>query len=237
MSDEKDKVSSSNQIPIEKDKLKEEQKAELKAATDAYEQRCLLSFSTNRSGEVFKRYDFPTLPPYDESQKEDRMAHMVNQVVGQAFINHASIMANSVHNAVLKTLQEGGLLGFMGPAYQQASQMVFAPTGSATTTPPIDPQAQAEGDVGATQVISTTTSSQFAPVYTSSTLMATHAQGSFMTGFPVGWNLATGYGMPPEYMVSSSAGQPSSSASQPMNQQANASAPQLTQPQDNTLTP
>ena len=66
---------------------------------------------------------------------------MVNQAVGQAFINHASIMANSVHNAVLKTLQERGSLGFMGPAYQQASQMVFAPTGSATATPPIDPQA------------------------------------------------------------------------------------------------
>ena len=82
MSDEKDKVLTGNQIPINKDKLKEEQKAELKAATDAYEQRCLLSFSTNRSGEVIKKYDFPTLPPYDETQKEDRMAHMVNQAVG-----------------------------------------------------------------------------------------------------------------------------------------------------------
>ena len=36
-SEEKDKVSIQNQIPIDKDKLKEEQKAELKAATDAYE--------------------------------------------------------------------------------------------------------------------------------------------------------------------------------------------------------
>ena len=53
-----------------------------------------------------------------------------------------------------------------------------------------------------------------------------------MTGFSVGWNSATSYGMPPEYMMSSTAGQPSSSASQPMNQQANASAPQPTQSQD-----
>ena len=68
-------------------------------------------------------------------------------------------MANSVHNAVLKTLQDRGLLGFVGLAYQQASQMVFAPTGSATETPPIDPQAQADGDVGNTQPISTTASS------------------------------------------------------------------------------
>ena len=90
MSEERDKVSTGNQIPINKDKLKEEHKAELKAATEAFEQRCLLSFSTNRSGET----------------------------TGQAFINHAPIMANSVHNAVLNMLQEGGLLGFMGPAYQ-----------------------------------------------------------------------------------------------------------------------
>jgi len=75
----KDKVSTGNQIPIDKDKLKEEHKAELKAATETYEQWCLLSFSTNRSGEVIKKYDFPTLPPYDESRKEDRMMHLMNQ--------------------------------------------------------------------------------------------------------------------------------------------------------------
>ena len=66
-------------------------------------------------------------------------------------------MANSVHNVVLKMLQQRGSLGFMGPAYQQASQMVFALTGSATETSPIDPHAQVDGDVGNTQPISTTT--------------------------------------------------------------------------------
>ena len=58
-----------------------------------------------------------------------------------------------------------------------------------------------------------------------------------MTGFPVGWNPATRFGMPPEYMVPSSAGLPSSSAWEPMNQQVNASAPQLTQSQDAAPTP
>ena len=43
------------------------------SATEAYEQQCLLSYSINRSGEVIKKYDFPTLPPYDETHKEDRM--------------------------------------------------------------------------------------------------------------------------------------------------------------------
>ena len=80
--EEKSKVSSQNQIPIDKDQLKEEQKAELKAAIEDYKRRCLLSFDTNRSGEVFKKYDFPTLPPYDESQKEDQMVHLMNQAIG-----------------------------------------------------------------------------------------------------------------------------------------------------------
>ena len=56
---------------------------------------------------MIKKFDFPTLPSYIEAQKEDRMAHMVNHAIGQAFISHASIMANSVHNAVVKMLQEG----------------------------------------------------------------------------------------------------------------------------------
>ena len=156
------------------------------------------------------------------------MVHLMNQAIGQAFMSHAPIMANSVHNAVLKMLQDLGMLVFVGPAYQQASQMVFSPTGSATETSPIDPQAQVDGNIEDTLPISTAAPTQFPPVYTSSTPMATQAQENYMTGFPVGWNPATGFGMAPEYMVSSSAGQPSSSASQPMNQQINASAPQPT---------
>jgi hypothetical protein len=64
---------------------------------------------------------------------------MVNQAVGQAFISHSSVMVNFVHNVVLKTLQEGGLQGFVGPAYQQARQMVLTPTGSATAMSPVNP--------------------------------------------------------------------------------------------------
>jgi len=62
----KAEVSERNQIPIDKDKLKEEQKAELQAVMEAFERQCLLSYSTNRSEEVIKNYDFSTLPPYNE---------------------------------------------------------------------------------------------------------------------------------------------------------------------------
>ena len=67
-----------NQMPIDKEKLKEEQKVELKTITEAFEQQCLLSYSTNRSGEVIKKFNFPTFVPYEESQKEDRMIHQMN---------------------------------------------------------------------------------------------------------------------------------------------------------------
>ena len=71
----KAEVSERNQIPIDKDKLKEEQKAELQEVVEAFGRQCLLSYSTNRSGEVIKKYDIPTLPPYNKSQKEDKMIH------------------------------------------------------------------------------------------------------------------------------------------------------------------
>jgi hypothetical protein len=45
------------------------------------------------------------------------MVHLMNQAIGQAFMSHAPIMANYVHNAVLKTLQDRGMLGFVGLAY------------------------------------------------------------------------------------------------------------------------
>ena len=110
--------------------------------------------------------------------------------------------------------------------------MVFSPTRSATGTSQIDPQAQADGKVIDAQPISTVASTRFPPVYTDSMPMATYAQGSFMSGYPARWDPTTGLSMPPEYKIPSPTGQPSTSASQPMNQQVNASSPQPTQPQD-----
>ena len=90
--------------------------------------------------------------------------------------------------------------------------MIFTPTKSATTVPPVNTQTQAEGSIAISQPIGTTMPPQFAPVFTSSTPMATHAQGGFMTGFPTEWDPATGYGMPPEFFIPSTGGQASSSA-------------------------
>ena len=158
--DGKVEVSERNHIPIDKEKLKEEQKAELKAITETFEQQCLLSYNTNRSGEVIKKFKFPTFVPYEESQKEDMMIHQMNQAIGHAFINHAPLMANHIHNAVLKTLQDRGTPSFMGPAYYQGSQMVFSPIGSVPGTSQIHPQALTDEGVIDAQPISIVASTQ-----------------------------------------------------------------------------
>ena len=91
--------------------------------------------------------------------------------------------------------------------------MIFAPIGSATTVPPVIAQTQTEGNIALSQPIGTTVPPQFSPVFTNSTPMATHVQGGFMIGFPIGWDPASGLGMPSEFLIPSTMEQASSLAS------------------------
>ena len=74
---------------------------------DRYERECLKSYSATRSGDVVKKFDFPSLQPLTEAQREKKKIDTVHQAVGQAFIKSASVMGNTVHNAVYKTFAEG----------------------------------------------------------------------------------------------------------------------------------
>ena len=103
------------------------------------------------------------------------MIHQMTQANGHAFVNHTPFMANHIHNAVIKTLQDRGTPGFVGPAYYQGSQMVFSPIGSVPGTSQIHPQALTDEGVIDAQPISIVASTQIPPVYTSSTPMATYA--------------------------------------------------------------
>ena len=117
-------------IPINKDKLKDEHKAELKQAMEAYEQECLKAFSVNRRGEVIKKLNFPSLQPLSEAQCENRILDMVNQAVAHAFIDHSNVMNNTVHNAVLNMLIGKGTQGFIGPCYRAPHLMSNVPPSS-----------------------------------------------------------------------------------------------------------
>ena len=56
-----DDINGANYIPVDKEKLKEEYKEELRKAVESYEQECLKSFTANRSGEVVKKFDLPSI--------------------------------------------------------------------------------------------------------------------------------------------------------------------------------
>jgi hypothetical protein len=60
-------------IPINEDKLKEDQKDEVQQATERFRKECLKSFSATRSGEVIKKFDFLALQPLTEAQRENKM--------------------------------------------------------------------------------------------------------------------------------------------------------------------
>ena len=82
---------------------------------DRYERECLKSYSITRSGDVIKKFDFPSFQPLTETQRENKMIDMISQAVVQAFIKSSTVMGNTVHNAVVKTFTEGTFPGCMGP--------------------------------------------------------------------------------------------------------------------------
>ena len=51
---DKSAISEENQIPVPKDKLKEEQKKKNEELVERFKHECLKSYSINRSGEVIK---------------------------------------------------------------------------------------------------------------------------------------------------------------------------------------
>ena len=84
---------------------------------EKFKRECLKSYSITRSGEVIKKFDLPSFQPLTETQRENKMIDVVGQAVAQAFIKSATVMGNTVHNAVVKTFAEGTFQGCMGPCY------------------------------------------------------------------------------------------------------------------------
>ena len=110
-------IDEGNYVPVEEDKLKEDQQKEYLDAVEKYKRECLKSYNTTRSGEVVKKFDFPALQLLTEAQRENKMTDTIYQAVGQAFMKSAIFMGNTVHNAVVKTFAYGTFLGCVGPSY------------------------------------------------------------------------------------------------------------------------
>ena len=94
---------------------------------EKFKRECLKSYIINRSGEVIKKFNLPSFQPLTEAQRESKMMDAVGQAVTQAFIKSATVMGNTVHNAVVKTFVEGMFPGCMSPCYIQPDQIQYVP--------------------------------------------------------------------------------------------------------------
>ena len=65
-------------------------------------------------------------------------------------------------------------------------------------------QAEARNSQASKQDTAATSAAPTAPVYSTTPPIPTVVQGGPASGFPKGWNPATGYGMPPDFFTSQS---------------------------------
>ena len=112
-------VNEDNYVPVDENKLKEDQRKEYLEAVERYKRECLKSYSITRSGDVIKKFDLPSFQPLTEAQRENKMVDTISQAVAQAFIKSATVMGNTVHSAVVKTFAEGTFPNCVGPCYIQ----------------------------------------------------------------------------------------------------------------------
>ena len=120
-------VNEGNYVPVDEDKLKEDQKQEYLDLVERFKSECLKSYNVIRSGDVIKKFNLPSFQPLTEAQRDNKMIDAVSQAVAQALIKSATVMGNTVHNAVVKTFTEGTFPGCMGPCYVQPNQMQYVP--------------------------------------------------------------------------------------------------------------
>jgi len=129
------------------------------------------------------------------------MIDAVGQAVAQAFIKSATVMGNTVHNAVVKTFAEGTFPGCMGPCYIQPDQMQYVPLeiSLAAALSAQDCQAGTSNSQTPPQITTATSAVTANPIYSTPPSIATTVQDGSASVFPKGWNPATGYGMHPDF--------------------------------------
>ena len=125
------------------------------------------------------------------------MIDVVGQAVAQAFIKSATIMGNTVHNAMVKTFAEGTFPGCMGPCYIQPDQMQYVPleVSMAAALSAQNSQAGTSNSQVPPQTTATASAATTALVYTTTSPIPTAMQGRSASGFPKGWDPTAGYGM------------------------------------------
>ena len=155
------------------------------------------------------------------------MMDAVGQAVAQAFIKSATVMGNTVHNAVIKTFAEGTFPGCMGPCYIQPDQIQYVSleVSMAAALSAQNSQAGTSNSQASPQATTTAASAVTADhIYSTMLPIVTSVQDGSASVFPNGWNPATGYGMHPNFFSTPPKMQFNASASQPMTPQPDPSA-------------
>ena len=103
----------------------------------------------------------------------------------------------------------------MGPCYIQPDQMNYIP---------LEVSMAAALSAQNSQTTTATSTTPAAPIFSTPKAAPTVVQGGSSSGFPKGWNPATGYGMPQDFFTSQSNAQFSPSVKQSMAPQFDPSA-------------
>ena len=183
---DKSVVNEENQISVPEDNLKEEQKKEYEELVEKFKRECLKSYSIARSGKVIKKFDFPSFQPLTEVQRENKMMDAVGQAVAHAFIKCATVMGNTVHNALVMTFAEGTFQGCMDPYYIQLDQMQYVSLEVSMAAALSAPNSQAgTSNSQAPPQITTAASAVTAdPIYSTTLPIATSVQDGSASIFP-----------------------------------------------------
>ena len=111
-----------------------------------------------------------------------------NMTVAQVFIKSATVMGNTVHNAVVKTFAEGTFPGCMGPCYIQPDQMQYVPLekSMAAALSAQDSQAGTSNSQTPPQITIATSTVTADPIYSTTPPIATTVQDGSASVFPKG---------------------------------------------------
>lgn len=182
-------ITEDNIAHVTEEQLQGINKEEFDKAVAEYKKQCLAAFSTNRSGDVIKKHDFPERHVVIQ-QNPGMMQNAINEAVHQAMINQASVMTNTVHNAVLASLNAQGEQGFKGPAYHLPGVM-----DANSATPRADfklPVVQPMADLGTSEIKTSVPLTSAVASFPNTTPIQTGTGANVL-----GWDPATGFGMSP----------------------------------------
>ena len=124
---DKSEVNKDNYVSVDENKIKEDQEKEYLELVERFRHEFLKLYNITRSDDVIKKFNLPFFQPLMEVQRDNKMIDAVSQAVAQAFVKSATIMGNTVHNAVVKTFAEGTFPRCIGPCYMQPDQMQYIP--------------------------------------------------------------------------------------------------------------